>query len=121
MVVLVVVVVGDVFVSAVSGGGGGGGRGRMADTVVGRGAVSGVVSVGLCGGDVWGPLVGACVCCSLCASHHHECLTVFGILLCVSFWLVGWCVDCRPTVMPDDDGVGAGWGVRHDTRRSCSV
>ena len=68
VVVLVVVVGGDVFVSAVAGGGGGGGRGRMADTVVGRGAVSGVVSVGLCGGDVWGPLVGARVCCSLCAS-----------------------------------------------------
>ena len=69
MVVLVVVVGGDVFVSAVAGGGGGGGRGRIADTVVGRGAVSGVVSVGLCAGDVWGPLVGARVCCFLlCAS-----------------------------------------------------
>ena len=68
VVVLVVVVGGDVFVSAVAGGGGGGGRGRMADTVVGRGAVSGVVSVGLCGGDVWGPLVGARVCCFLCVS-----------------------------------------------------
>ena len=69
MVVLVVVVGGDVFVSAVAGGGGGVGRGRMADTVVGRGAVSGVVSVVLCGGDVWGPFGGARVCCFLlCAS-----------------------------------------------------
>ena len=68
MVVVVVVVGGDVFVSALAGGGGGGGRGRMADTVVRRGAVSGVVSVGLCGGDVWGQIVGARVCCSLCAS-----------------------------------------------------
>ena len=120
---VVVVVGGDVFVSAVSGGGGGGGRGRMADMVVGRGAVSGVVSVGLCGGDVWGPLVGARVCCSLLCASSSSCvsLTVFGILLCVSFCLVGWCVDSRPTVMPDDDGVGAGWGVRHDTRRSCRV
>ena len=82
VLVLFVVVGGDVFVSAVAGGGGGGGRGRMADTVVGRGAVSGVVSVGLCGGDVWGPLVGARVCCFLlCASSSCVSLTVFGILL----------------------------------------
>ena len=83
VVVLVVVVGGDVFVSAVSRGGGGGGRGRMADTVVGRGAVSGVVSVGLCGGDVWGPLVGARVCCSLWASI---------IIMRVSRCLVFFCV-----------------------------
>ena len=116
MVVLVVVVGGDVFVSAVAVGGGDAWRTRWSG--VGR-------CRALC---LWGCAVVTCgdrssvpVCVVSCVHHHHACLTVFGILLCVSFCLVGWCVDSRPTVMPRRRRFGAGWGVRHDTRRSCSL
>ena len=81
VLVLVVVVGGDVFVSAVAGGGGGGGRGRMADTVVGRGAVSGVVS---CGAERWGRVGSArrCPCvlfpvCIIIIMRVSRCLVFF--------------------------------------------
>ena len=84
VVVLVVVVVGDVFVSAVAGGGGGGGRGRMADTVVGRGAVSGVVS---CGAVRWGRVGSARRC--PCVLFPAVCII---IIMRVSRCLVFFCV-----------------------------
>ena len=91
--VLGVVVGGEVFVSAVACGGGGGGRGRMADTVVGRGAVSGVVSVGLCGGVVWGPLVGARVCCFLLCASSSSCVS-HGVWYSFVCFLLPWGVVC---------------------------
>ena len=84
MVVLAVVVGGDVFVSTVVGGGGGGGRGRMADTVVGRGAVSGVVT---CGAVRWGRVGSARRCpCVL----FPVCIII--IIMRVSRCLVFFCV-----------------------------
>ena len=83
--VLVVVVGGDVFVSAVAGGGGGGGRGRMADTVVGRGAVSGVVS---CGAVRWGRVGSA----RRCPCVLFPAVCIFIIIMRVSRCLVFFCV-----------------------------
>ena len=81
MVVLVVVVGGDVFVSAVAVGD------EWRTRWSGEGRCQALSLVGLCGGDVWGPLVGARVCCFLLCASSSSCvsLTVFGNLLCVSF------------------------------------
>ena len=81
--VLVVVVGGDVFVSAVAGGGGGGGRGRMADTVVGRGAVSGVVS---CGAVRWGRVGSARRC--PCVLFPAVCIIIMRVSQCLEFFCV---------------------------------
>ena len=81
VVVLVVVVGGDVFVSAVAGGGGGGGRGRMADTVVGRGAVSGVVS---CGAVRWGRVGTARRC--PCVLFPAVCIIIMRVSRCSVFF-----------------------------------